>query len=408
MPSVFVLMPFDDEFNSVYSGFLEDVLRAKGFEVTRADNIENQRSIMKDVIEGIVKSDLIVADLTSSNPNVYYELGIAHALGKPVIHLTQALEEVPFDLRAYRFIEYSTHFDQIGKARGLLDSHALRFLEGKLKVGNPVTDYHSDNPGASPSADNVPDDGGASPSADNVPDDGGASPSADNVPDDGGASPSADNVPDDGGASPSADNVPDDGGASPSADNVSDDAGERGFLDHLIDVTEGYEHLTRITEGVMSELQGMSESVGKSTEDIQRVTANPNQSTPSAVRSICRRLADRIGTFNGVLKPANTEYEKIAQDTEDSLEFVVSFQREQSDVMDPKVAEEIESLKQLQASAIEARDSCIGLASSMDGLPRLERRLNRELDIGSAEITYMARNLDKISASISRALNKYI
>ena len=225
MPSVFVLMPFDDEFNSVYSGFLEDVLRAKGFEVTRADNIENQRSIMKDVIEGIVKSDLIVADLTSSNPNVYYELGIAHALGKPVIHLTQALEEVPFDLRAYRFIEYSTHFDQIGKARGLLDSHALRFLEGKLKVGNPVTDYHSDNPGASPSADNVPDDGGASPSADNVPDDGGASPSADNVPDDGGASPSADNVPDDGGASPSADNVPDDGGASPSADNVPDDGG---------------------------------------------------------------------------------------------------------------------------------------------------------------------------------------
>ena len=382
MPSVFVLMPFDDEFSSIYSGFLEDVLRAKGFEVTRADNIENQRSIMKDVIEGIVKSDLIVADLTSSNPNVYYELGIAHALGKPVIHLTQALEEVPFDLKPYRFIEYSTHFAQIGKAKGLLATHALRFLEGKLKVGNPVTDYHPDNPGASPSAERIPDDTGASPSAERIPDDTGASPSTERI--------------------------PDDTGASPSTDNVSDDAGERGFLDHLIDVTESYEHLTRITEGVMSELQGMSESVGKSAEDIQRVTANPNQSTPSAVRSICRRLADRIGTFSGVLKPANTEYEKIAQDTEDSLEFVLSFQREQSDVMDPKVAEQIESLKQLQASAIEARDSCIALASSMDGLPRLERRLNRELDIGSAEITYMGRNLDKIAASISRALNKYI
>ena len=388
-------MPFDDEFNSIYSGFLEDVLRAKGFEVTRADNIENQQSIMKDVIEGIVKSDLIVADLTSSNPNVYYELGIAHALGKPVIHLTQALEEVPFDLKPYRFIEYSTHFDQIGKAKELLDTHALRFLEGKLKVGNPVTDYHPDNPGASPSAERIPDDTGASPSAERIPDDTGASPSAERIPDDTGASPSAERI-------------PDDTGASPSTDNVSDDAGERGFLDHLIDVTESYEHLTRITEGVMSELQGMSESVGKSAEDIQRVTANPNQSTPSAVRSICRQLADRIGTFNGVLKPANTEYEKIAQDTEDSLEFVLSFQREQSDVMDPKVAEQIESLKQLQASAIEARDSCIGLASSMDGLPRLERRLNRELDIGSAEITYTARHLDKIAASISRALNKYI
>ena len=352
MPSVFVLMPFDDKFNSVFSGFLEKVLQGRKFEVIRADNIESQRSIMRDVIEGIVGCDLIVADLTGSNPNVYYELGIAHALEKPVIHLTQDLEEVPFDLQSYRLIEYSTHFAEIEKAREQLDSYASRFLEGNLKVGNPVTDFLPDQPVASPSTENTPDGAEVGMSTDNV----------------------SDNKE----AGPSAENVPHGTGLGPSTDNVPDNAGERGFLDHLIDVTEGYAHLTEIGEGVMTELKSMSESVDKATKDIQRVTANPNQSSPSAVQSICRRLADRIGSFNKVLKPANREYEKIALETEDSLEFLVSFQQEHSDAMDPKVAEQIESLKQLQESAIYARDSCFTMAVSMDELPRLERRLNRE------------------------------
>ena len=381
MPSVFVLMPFDDKFNSVFSGFLEKVLQGRKFEVIRADNIESQRSIMRDVIEGIVSCDLIVADLTDSNPNVYYELGIAHALGKPVIHLTQDLEEVPFDLQSYRLIEYSTHFDEIEKAREKLDSYASRFLEGNLKIGNPVTDFQPDQPVASPSTENVPDGSEVGLSTDNV----------------------SDNTE----VGPCTENVQDGTGLGPSTDNVPDYAGERGFLDHLIDVTEGYAHLTEISGGVMTELKSMSESVDKATKDIQRATANPNQSSPSAVQSICRRLADRIGSFNKVLKPANTEYEKIALETEDSLEFLVSFQQEHSDVMDPKVVEQIESLKRLQESAIYARDSCLTMAGSMDKLPRLERRLNRELDIGSAEITSLSRNLDRIAASISRALNKY-
>ena len=381
MTSVFVLMPFEDAFNSVYSGFLEKVLKGRKFDVIRADNIENQRSIMRDVIEGIVNCDLIVADLTGSNPNVYYELGIAHALGKPVIHLTQDLEEVPFDLQSYRLIEYSTHFEEIEKAMRQLDSYASRFLEGKLQVGNPVTDFRPDNPVVRPFTEKVPAGTGV------------------------GAS--TDNVLEGTGVGPSSENLPDGAGVGPSTDNVSDDAEERGFLDHLVAVTEGYEHFAQITERVTSELEGMSDSVAKTSEDIRRVTANPNQSSPSAVRGICRRLAERIGAFNLILKPANTEYEKIAQETEDSLEFVLSFQLEQSDVMNPEVAEQIESQKQLLASITDTRDACLEVAISMDDLPRLERRLNRELDRGSAEITSLARNLDRIAASISRALNKY-
>ena len=89
MPSVFVLMPFASEFDDIFGGIIKQVFEDKGFSVKRADDIENQRNILQDIIAEIFNSDLIIADVTDSNPNVYYELGIAHALGRPVIHMTQ-------------------------------------------------------------------------------------------------------------------------------------------------------------------------------------------------------------------------------------------------------------------------------------------------------------------------------
>ena len=130
MPIAFVLIPFDQEFDPVYEDFIKPVLQEAGLVVSRADNIESQQNILKDVMGGIGHGDLIIADLTYSNPNVYYELGVAHASKKPTIHLTQSLEDVPFDLRSYRLIEYDTHFSKIGEARTKLGNYAELFLEG--------------------------------------------------------------------------------------------------------------------------------------------------------------------------------------------------------------------------------------------------------------------------------------
>ena len=142
MPSVFVLMPFEKRFDAVYLDFIKNVLEEEGFEVRRADDIHSQQNILKDIIQSIRGANLIVADLTSSNPNVYYELGIAHALGRPVIHMVQSpIEDVPFDLRSYRLIAYSTHFTEIEKAKDELAKYARKFREGKLPFGNPVTDF---------------------------------------------------------------------------------------------------------------------------------------------------------------------------------------------------------------------------------------------------------------------------
>ncbi|WP_243383483.1 nucleoside 2-deoxyribosyltransferase [Geothrix alkalitolerans] len=145
MPKAFVIMPFSSDFNDVYNLFLAETLSGCGYEVFRADDINNSQNILSDIISSIAHSHLIVADLTGANPNVYYELGIAHALQRPVIMLTQDIKDLPFDLRSYRVIPYSTDFVKIREAKEQLINLATDALNGKVLFGNPVGDFIGDS-----------------------------------------------------------------------------------------------------------------------------------------------------------------------------------------------------------------------------------------------------------------------
>ena len=351
-PTVFVIMPFDEEFDAVYCSFMKPVLEQIGFKVDRADDIESHQNILKDILNGIFRADLIVADLTGSNPNVFYELGLAHAFRKPVILATQSIEDVPFDLRSYRLLEYSTHFAKIGDAREKLTNYAKGVLEQRVPFGSPVTDFLQE--GVAPYPTTVP--------------------------------------------------VPRntlDGGRQPEQPFQTD---ERGYLDHLIDITSGYNRIAEIASQVTEAQEDMTLSIGDATAQFNRISSNSSASSPSAARSVARRLAEALGTFNTQLQEANTEYSNIAQGIEDSLEFVVSFQLEQSDATDPQVEQQLSSLRDLRSVVMDARDSYLDMAKAMEALPRIERRLNREVASGSQEIRAMASNMDRIVASISRAL----
>ena len=140
-PKAFVLMPFDEEFEDIYDYLIHGPLSEVGYEVKRADDILNQRNIMEDIVQSIIGSDLIVADLSTANPNVYYELGLAHAFKKKVILLAQEIKEVPFDLQSYRVIHYSTHFTQMNNARQELQKYIEKVRTGKIQFGSPVTDF---------------------------------------------------------------------------------------------------------------------------------------------------------------------------------------------------------------------------------------------------------------------------
>lgn len=140
---IFVLMPFDKEFNDLYE-FIKVVFEKNQlYKVFRADDLKNQQSILKDIVISINNCDLILADLTGFNPNVLYELGIAHGFNKNVILITQDIDEIPFDLRSYRVVQYSIHFSKIKEFERDLNNIIEELNTGNIKFGNPVSDYIS-------------------------------------------------------------------------------------------------------------------------------------------------------------------------------------------------------------------------------------------------------------------------
>lgn len=99
------MMPFDSSFNQVFES-IKMASESVGLRCRRADNIWEHPAIIQDVVSLIDKSRVVVCDCTGRNPNVFYEAGIAHTLGREVIIITQDKQDIPFDLRHLRYIHY--------------------------------------------------------------------------------------------------------------------------------------------------------------------------------------------------------------------------------------------------------------------------------------------------------------
>ena len=102
----FVLMPFKPEFRDVYESGIKPACEAVGVYCDRIDDQKFDETILERIYNQIQAAHLIVADMTGCNPNVFYEVGYAHALHKRVILLTKDINDIPFDLRHHRHIEY--------------------------------------------------------------------------------------------------------------------------------------------------------------------------------------------------------------------------------------------------------------------------------------------------------------
>jgi hypothetical protein len=99
------MMPFHPSFSPVYE-MLQRTAQAEGLRCRRADDIWENPAVIQDVVSLIDRSRLVICDCTNRNPNVFYEIGIAHALGREVILITQSAEDIPFDLRHLRYVTY--------------------------------------------------------------------------------------------------------------------------------------------------------------------------------------------------------------------------------------------------------------------------------------------------------------
>lgn len=106
-PFAFVLMPFDDSFSDIYRLGIQAAATECGVVAERVDEQTYSETILERIYRQIEIADFVIADMTGRNPNVFYEVGYAHARGKLCTLLTQRVEDIPFDLQHHRHIIYN-------------------------------------------------------------------------------------------------------------------------------------------------------------------------------------------------------------------------------------------------------------------------------------------------------------
>jgi len=103
--NAFVLMPFKEPYNSYYDSIYKPALEDAGYKVSIVKDLYESRPVIDEIQKSILASDLILCEMSTRNANVFYELGLAHAIGKPAILVSQE-GDIPFDLQHIKTFLY--------------------------------------------------------------------------------------------------------------------------------------------------------------------------------------------------------------------------------------------------------------------------------------------------------------
>lgn len=138
--------------DAILSSYVEKALASvePKLRVVRADKIAKPGSISKQVLEYLLKSRLVVADLSYHNPNVFYELAVRHATGKPVVHIKRTTDPIPFDNKDFRTIDikFEDKFDilaEIESVRSMISQFSRETLSTGESSDNPLLMYFPDH-----------------------------------------------------------------------------------------------------------------------------------------------------------------------------------------------------------------------------------------------------------------------
>jgi len=104
--TVFVVSEFSNPYDELYNEVIKKICNEYNLKAIRADEFTNTGLIISDIIKYIVESKIVIAEISPNNPNVYYEVGYAHALNKPTILLAEKTTKLPFDVSPFRVLFY--------------------------------------------------------------------------------------------------------------------------------------------------------------------------------------------------------------------------------------------------------------------------------------------------------------
>lgn len=143
----FVISPIGEEgsdirerSDQVLKHIIASSVEQLGYTIIRADKISEPGIITTQIIEHIVDAELVIADLTDKNPNVFYELAIRHAIRKPLVQLIKKGEVIPFDVAATRIVQFDLlSLDSVAAAKEEIISQVKSLETGKSEINNPIS-----------------------------------------------------------------------------------------------------------------------------------------------------------------------------------------------------------------------------------------------------------------------------
>lgn len=342
---VFVIMPFSDEFFESYEMIKEHF--SENFEFSHAGAEDNQQNILADIIPPIYNADIVLADLTGLNPNVMYELGIAHSFNKKTIMITRdSLDCLPFDLKQYRAKDYSTHFKKFYDLIEYLEKNLKGAKDGSVVFNNPVGDFinHSE---IAPEKLFIKE-----------------------------------------------------------AIEVDIPEGENGFIDFLADIEEDTEMMTKEIISIASEMGVMSDGITECTEEISRVTKTGGNGKAAFVRKQSKKAAEYIETFSKKLKTHNTTissyWSKIEKNTLGLLENNISSLPENKESM----VNYIKGLGNLKKSITQANGSVQNLKETSLKNLGIERSMNQAIRFLDTDLSSYLEMTEQMIKSIDRIIDK--
>lgn len=342
---VFVIMPFKDEFFESYEMLKEHF--DDEFEFSHAGEEDNQQNILADIIPPIYNAEIVLADLTGLNPNVMYELGIAHSFNKKTIIITRDdLGKLPFDLKQYRAKDYSTHFKKFFDLIEYLDKNLCGAVDGSVVFSNPVSDFLDRN------QIQLQDLFKSNAYLLDIPD------------------------------------------------------GEKGFLDFLADIEEDTSKMNDDIISMSSEMEFMSSGINECTEEIERVQKNVGNSTAAFVRKQSKKAAGYISTFSKQLKDhtksIQTLWTKIEKNILGLLENDYASKLENKE----SLVEYIKALYGMMISIKESNESVVAMKETSLNNLGIERSMNQSIRFLDQDLSAYLDMTDQMTKSIERIIGK--
>jgi len=370
LPRAFVLMDFAPEFDAIFEMLIVAAMKEAGFEAFRADNIKSQSNIIRDIIHSIAHSNLIIADLTGSNPNVYYELGIAHGLRRPVVLLTQEISELPFDLKSYRVIVYGTHFTKMDQARRELVELAEEVQRGKVNFGSPVSDFLGPDFHHLMPANSEHKQSKLKPISRELED--------------------------------TVEVLEEVNGT----EGEEGTEGDLGFLDHLVGMEESFDELTKLMNEITEKVNDIGQEAKGAAKELAAAKKRNKPGTARYQRQVVRDLGNKVQAFGEMIATSNRRYRRIQLKAQRSLEAVITKSKVTDEESRTNLRDFLDALRRAEGGATSGRTGIASMAETMRNLDNVEATFTRASASAANELDRLVENVDLTIALINRAREK--